>query len=215
VFKVPPLTTILVVLAMTGSLDDISWMVPRLEATGLKMDEKVHGYESSWYGPLNKMTSTIFSGADFMVKPQPTIRRTVQIDSDEEFDFEGASRDSMGVPVISDKFLRPDFLIVRVPEDGSLDGDEVVACIEVKKDDEGQKSAEQQMKTYLDWISEKNPHTAVKGILILGSITYVYSITGRRMPTADGAGISTSHPKGLRKALEAIAKEVKKNWRKI
>jgi hypothetical protein len=196
---------------MTESLDDIIWMVPRLEATGVKMDAKAHGYESSWYGPLNKMTSTIFSSAEFMVKPQPTIRRTVQIEhegSDKESD---ASIDSMGTPVISDKILRPDFLIVRVPEDGSLDGDEVVACIEVKKDGEGPKSAQKQMKTYLKWILEKNPHIAVKGILILGSKTYVYSITGRRMPSENGEGVSTSDPEGLRKVLEAIAQKVERN----
>jgi len=196
-----------------ATLDDIcfQWIFRRLKLLGEKMDKREHGYESSWYGPLNKMTNLIFHGPVLMVKPQSTIRETVEhagSGSEDEFNDEGTSVDSMGAPVIRGGFLQPDFLIAIVPEDGNLYGDELVCCIEVKKDREGKRCTEVQMRKYLEWLSKKKPHDATRGILILGSITYVYNIQGKRMPSKKGEGVSTSDSDGLRKELEKIAKNV-------
>ncbi|KAG1741562.1 uncharacterized protein EDB91DRAFT_1052550 [Suillus paluster] len=139
-----------------------------------------------------------------MVKPQPKLRHTApgdeHNDNDQLFEDEGFSIDSMGAPVVRDTVFEPDFIIVLVADDRDIP----LVCIEVKKEGESCTAATSQLHDYIEVLAKKDPHDEFVAILVLGVKYYCYSASGRRAPSAGGAGWETAED--LEEAFEKVAK---------
>lgn len=200
------------------------WIPERLRKLGLQNDGSGPHYEASYYGPIDKMANVIFSGENYMVKLQAKLRKTAvpapQIENPgvpvfDDYEEETNSLDSFNASVITNEGpLEPDFLIVRVDKDGvvgNTSGDQIVACIEVKRSFDLLETAERQINNYLKILAEKEPHRAFRGILVMGPVTYSYTVK-KRVGSPDGQGRPTHNH--LEEVLRRIQTEVEREIRR-
>lgn len=203
------------------------WISERLQQLVLQGGEQGPHFEASYYGPIDGMADSIFSGSEYMVKPQAKIRptapptgagRPIRVRRNEQGPMR-RSVDSYNAEVTDNVGLfEPDFLIVRVDTQrglGGPQGDKIVACIEVKQDDSQSLLARHQLQVYLGTLDGKSTCKCPRGILILGKVTYEFNTKFRKMPTPGGEGLSTANDLEMvfRRLALKVEKEDKLQWR--
>ncbi|KAJ3524663.1 hypothetical protein NM688_g8523 [Phlebia brevispora] len=206
------------------------WTLSRLQSYLEPPDgRRTLRWESYLYGPFNSICTQIFLASQrFMVSPQLVVldeheggdSSIIAEDGSFELEDDGAntadlSLDNFGafVPgralgrLPKDKIYVPDFVILKVPEDGDTRNDTAVGLIEIKKDAITDSGARVQMRGYMSCLDSKNVAPDFCGYLVLGQQTVVYDYHPSRRTPRRRREIST-----LDGLVEELRKLAEKNW---
>ncbi|RDB27187.1 hypothetical protein Hypma_004410 [Hypsizygus marmoreus] len=169
------------------------WLRKRLRALCNSGATKRPHFESSWYGPINGVSYTVFTVKDgFIIKPQAKFRDKVSPPSSvipgrsnsvssntsnmstSSYNVEARPRTEPGPEA---DILEPDFVICIAGS--SLTGDKIVYIIEIKRGDEDAFKASEQITHYVKRAVSTGAmiSTGIVGLLVLGSETFRIKVT--------------------------------------
>jgi hypothetical protein len=156
---------IIIILHSDDKLLDMM-IISKVEGVPGELRERLHAltlhtprYENSWYGPLAKFFTCIFSGREWMVKPQPPFRVEVAEAADPDDSF-GSYGNAVGQCAHF-----PDFAICTYTR--SLTADVLHIIVEVKRDNITYTQACSKLLDYLDSQAGMSPNAF--GIAMAGS----------------------------------------------
>lgn len=148
------------------------WLFHRLCAAG----QTPPRYEASLYGPVNGILATYFPPQQcFMIKPQGKVRPGYEYDVEVVRRSVDSYNDTVrprGQGELEDDVKIPDFIVVK--GSATLSGDIPLLIVEVKRDDSDDKTARNQINSYMDAFAAKFGNLNFKAAVVQGPKVSIY-----------------------------------------